>query len=238
MFVPGESLTGWAVWVFVATGCAVTAAAPRPAFAAETPMSQVMPDTGVVSTDGEVLPEVYHQAVKAMVAHRGNPILIRDVRVIVIAATGFCITEFIAPYGQFEKIDFGNSGALEHPKVQSAPRSGHTMFGYAADERLKGNFPIRWPKIMTVKTPSQAAAECIQIRPNLRGIEQAHLHLGLRRLFCSYIPCLFKRIIRLDTHVLPYRHRAHAGRSVHHSAAAEQPVVELLADEPYGRAAS
>ena len=48
-------------------------------------MSQVMPDTGVVSTDGDALPELYHQAVKTMLAHRGNQILMRDVRVMFIA---------------------------------------------------------------------------------------------------------------------------------------------------------
>jgi hypothetical protein len=61
-------------------------------------MSQVMPDSGAVSTDGEVLPELYHQAVKTMLAHKGNPTLIKDVRVM-----------FIPPSGQLQNIDFGNS---------------------------------------------------------------------------------------------------------------------------------
>jgi len=44
-----------------------------------------MPDTGVVVTDGEVWPELYHQAARTMLAHRGNPILIKDMRVMFIA---------------------------------------------------------------------------------------------------------------------------------------------------------
>ena len=48
-------------------------------------MSHVMPDTGVVVTDGEVWPELYHQAARTMLAHRGNPILIKDMRVMFIA---------------------------------------------------------------------------------------------------------------------------------------------------------
>ena len=59
--MPGESLTDWAVWTVAATGWTVTeATAPRPAFAADTPMSQVMPDTGNGGTDGEVFPKKYH----------------------------------------------------------------------------------------------------------------------------------------------------------------------------------
>jgi hypothetical protein len=53
-------------------------------------MSQVMPVTGVVSTDGDALPELYHHMARTMPAHSGNPILMRDVRVM-----------FIAPSGQF-----------------------------------------------------------------------------------------------------------------------------------------
>jgi hypothetical protein len=73
-------------------------------------MSQVMPDFGAVSTDGEVLPELYHQAVRTMLEHRGNQILMRDVRScssrppvnfrISISAT----TEF--PQSRQERIDF------------------------------------------------------------------------------------------------------------------------------------
>ena len=83
-------MSGGADWLGAAAGCGVTAAAPRPAFAAEIPMSQVMPVTGVVSTDGDALPELYHQMARTMLAHSGNPILMRDVRVM-----------FIAPSGQF-----------------------------------------------------------------------------------------------------------------------------------------
>ena len=89
-------------------------------------MSQVMPDTGIVSTDGEVLPEVYHQAVKTMLAHRGNPILIREARVIFITATGFYKRVAIAPPRQFHKIDFGNSMAIWSSRIQSGPGSGRT----------------------------------------------------------------------------------------------------------------
>ena len=38
-------------------------------------MSQVMPDCGFVVTDWRVLPEVYHQAAKPMLAHTTNPIV-------------------------------------------------------------------------------------------------------------------------------------------------------------------
>jgi hypothetical protein len=85
--------------VFAATGCTVLEAALRAAFAAEIPMSHVMPDTGVVVTDGEVLPEVYHQTARMMHAHRGNPSLISAGRVLVAATTGFCNTLAIAPSG-------------------------------------------------------------------------------------------------------------------------------------------
>jgi hypothetical protein len=64
-------------------------------------MSQVMPDTGVVSTDRDALPELYHQPARTMLAHKGNPTLIKDVRV-----------TFIAPSGQFQKIDFGSSSPV------------------------------------------------------------------------------------------------------------------------------
>ena len=64
-------------------------------------MSQVMPDTGVVSTDGDALPELYHQMARMMLVHRSNEILMRDVRVM-----------FIAPFGQFQKIDVGNSSPV------------------------------------------------------------------------------------------------------------------------------
>lgn len=59
-------------------------------------MSHVMPDTGVVSTDGDALPELYHQTTKPMLAHRCNEILMRDVRVMFIAATSFCNRPAIA----------------------------------------------------------------------------------------------------------------------------------------------
>src|SRR5262245_14285192 len=91
-------------------------------------MSQVMPDTGIVSTDGEVLPEVYHQAVKTMLAHRGNPILIREARVIFITATRFYKRVAIAPSRQFQKIDFGNSMPIWSSTVpdQAAPHCRST----------------------------------------------------------------------------------------------------------------
>jgi hypothetical protein len=73
----------------------------RAALAAEIPMSQVMPDIGVVSTDGDALLELYHQMARTMLAHRGNPPPIKDVRV-----------TFIAPSGQFQKIDFGSSSPV------------------------------------------------------------------------------------------------------------------------------
>ena len=73
-FVRGESATGWAaVWVFAATGCAVTGTALRAAFAADIPMSQVMPETGVSVTDGRLLLELNHQPANAMLAQTANP---------------------------------------------------------------------------------------------------------------------------------------------------------------------
>jgi hypothetical protein len=62
-------------------------------------MSQVMPDTGVVSTDGDALPELYHQMARTMLAHSGAPILMRDVCVMFLAGTGFCHRPAIAPSG-------------------------------------------------------------------------------------------------------------------------------------------
>src|SRR4029077_19254404 len=62
--------------------CVMTGAAPRAAFAAEIPMSQVIPDSGFVSTEGPALPEVYHQMARPILAPRSNPILMRDVLVI------------------------------------------------------------------------------------------------------------------------------------------------------------
>jgi hypothetical protein len=72
-------------------------AALRVAFAAEIPMSHVMPETGVVSTDGVAWPDVYHQMAMTMLAQRGNPIVIRDIRVFVGTATDCCISLAIAP---------------------------------------------------------------------------------------------------------------------------------------------
>jgi hypothetical protein len=72
-------------------------------------MSQVMPDSGVVSSAGKALPELYHQTARAMLAHSGNPTLIKDVRAMFIAGTGFCNRLALAPTSQLQKIDFGNS---------------------------------------------------------------------------------------------------------------------------------
>jgi hypothetical protein len=72
-------------------------------------MSQVMPDTGAVSTDEDALPELYHQPARAMLAHKDNPTLIKDVRVMFIAAPGFYNWVRIALSGQLQKIDFDNS---------------------------------------------------------------------------------------------------------------------------------
>ncbi len=115
----GESPDNWADWLGTGLGCGVTAAAPRPAFAAEMPMSQVMPDFGAVSTDGEVLPELYHQAVRTMLEHRGNQILMRDVRVM-----------FIAPSGQLQNIDFGNNRIPTKPTGENRLRFMSGSFEY------------------------------------------------------------------------------------------------------------
>jgi hypothetical protein len=62
-------------------------------------MSQVMPETGVVSTDDNAWPELYHQTARTMLAHRGAPILMRDVCVMFLAGAGFCHRPAIAPSG-------------------------------------------------------------------------------------------------------------------------------------------
>ena len=80
---------------------------------------------------------------RTMFASRGKQILTRDVRVIFIAATGFCNRMANAPSGQFEKIDFGSSKAICSRSSQSAPGSGRTTFSCVANEKLKGRFPMR-----------------------------------------------------------------------------------------------
>jgi hypothetical protein len=84
--VPGESLTGRAVWRVVVTGCALTeAAAPWPAFAAATPISQVMPDTGKGEIDGEVFPKKYHDEATTNPAPSTTPRMMRAPRGVFVA---------------------------------------------------------------------------------------------------------------------------------------------------------
>jgi hypothetical protein len=52
-------------------------------------MSQVMPDTGAVATDGPALPEMYHQAASTMLAQRTDPSVMTIARDVLFAGTCF-----------------------------------------------------------------------------------------------------------------------------------------------------
>jgi hypothetical protein len=52
-------------------------------------MSHVMPDRGVGVTDGEVLPEMYHQAASATLAHKTDPSVMTTARGVFFSGTCF-----------------------------------------------------------------------------------------------------------------------------------------------------
>lgn len=111
-------MTDWAVWVFAAIGCTVTGAALRAVFAAEIPMSQVMPGTGVAATGVGFLPELNHQPASARLAQSAEPRPMSGARRLPVVATGFCLSLATVDSGQCETINFGDSTAIHNHKAQ------------------------------------------------------------------------------------------------------------------------